>query len=116
MKFIHARRYLFTFITLAVLGWLFVIPSTSESQQATTPRKLLERSAPVYPPLARSMALQGSVKVNALVAPDGTVRTVEIKGGHPVLAQAAANTVRRWRWEPASHETHELVEVKFSPE
>lgn len=62
------------------------------------------------------MALQGVVKVDALVAPDGTVKSVEIKGGHPVLAQAAANTVRRWKWEPALRESHELVEVRFSPE
>jgi len=62
------------------------------------------------------MALQGVVKVDALVAPDGTVKSIEVKGGHPVLAQAAANTVRRWKWEPAPHESHELVEVRFSPE
>jgi TonB family protein len=62
------------------------------------------------------MALQGTVKVEALVAPDGSVKTVDIKGGHPVLAQAAVNTVRRWRWEPAARESHEVVEVKFSPE
>ncbi len=43
------------------------------------------------------MALQGTVKVEALVAPDGSVKTVDIKGGHPVLAQAAVNTVRHWR-------------------
>lgn len=86
------------------------------SQQAGPVRKLIGRTAAQYPDLARSMALQGVVKVDALVAPDGTVKSVEIKGGHPVLAQAAANTVRRWKWEPASRESHELVEVKFSPE
>jgi TonB family protein len=62
------------------------------------------------------MALQGVVRVEALVAVDGSVKDVAIKGGHPVLAQAAVNTVRRWRWEPASHESHEIVELKFSPE
>jgi hypothetical protein len=41
---------------------------------------------------------------------------MQIKGGHPVLAQAAVNSVRRWKWEPAAHETHETVEVKFTPE
>jgi outer membrane biosynthesis protein TonB len=61
------------------------------------------------------MALTGVVKVDALVATDGTVKTVDIKGGHPVLAQAAANTVRQWKWEPAPHESHELVEVRFAP-
>jgi TonB family protein len=86
------------------------------SQQSAPVRKLIGRTAAQYPELARSMALQGVVKVDALVAPDGTVKSVEIKGGHPVLAQAAANTVRRWKWETAPHESHELVEVRFSPE
>jgi len=36
------------------------------------------------------MALQGIVKVEVLVEPDGRVAAVDIKGGHPVLAQAAA--------------------------
>jgi outer membrane biosynthesis protein TonB len=51
-----------------------------------------------------------------VVASDGSVKAVDVRGGHPVLAQAAASAVRRWRWEPATRETHELVEVKFSPE
>ena len=77
-------------------------------------RKVLEHMPPPYPALARSMALEGMVKVVVVVQPDGGVKAVEIKGGHPVLAQAAANAVRRWRWEPATHESRELVEVKFS--
>jgi TonB family protein len=88
----------------------------SMSAQQAGVRKLVLQMAPAYPELARSMALQGTVKVEALVAADGSVKSVEIKGGHPVLAQAAVNTVRRWRWEPGAHESHEVVEVKFSPE
>jgi TonB family protein len=61
------------------------------------------------------MALEGVVKVDTLVAPDGSVKSVEVKGGHPVLTQAALNAVRRWRWEPAAHESHEVVEIKFTP-
>jgi len=62
------------------------------------------------------MALEGVVKVEALVAADGSVKGVDVKGGHPVLAQAAMNAVRRWRWEAAARESHEVVELKFSPE
>ncbi len=86
------------------------------AQQGGAPRKMVEKTAAPYPPLARSMALQGTVKVEAVVAPDGSVKSVDIKGGHPVLAQAAANAVRHWKWEAAARETRESVEVKFSPE
>jgi TonB family protein len=88
----------------------------SAQQESANKRKLTERITPPYPALARNMALEGVVRVEALVAADGSVKTVAIKGGHPVLAQAAVNAVRRWRWEPAAHETREAVEVKFSPE
>jgi len=101
--------------TLLLAALLLLVPIHSQSQEAGK-RKLVSQTAPAYPALARSMALQGIVKVDALVAPDGSVKSVDIKGGHPVLAQAAVNTVRRWRWESASHESHESVEVKFAPE
>ena len=60
------------------------------------------------------MNMQGSVKAEVLVAPNGTVKTVEIRGGHPLFVQSAQNALREWKCEPASHETHETVELKFS--
>ena len=87
----------------------------SQSQDSASKRRIVIHSEPAYPALARSMALQGVAKVEALVASDGSVKEVAIKGGHPVLAQAAMNTVRHWKWEPTSHESHEIVEVKFTP-
>jgi len=92
-----------------------LVPLHSVSQEASTKRKLLDHSAPAYPALARNLAIEGIVKLDALVAPDGTIKSMEVKGGHPVLAQAALNTVRNWRWEPAPRETHEILEIKFAP-
>ena len=94
---------------------VFLFP-TVWAQQNTSSRKVMERTAAPYPPLARSMALSGTVRVEALVSPDGSVKSVEIKGGHPVLAQTAANAVRQWKWESAPRESREIVEIKFSPE
>lgn len=88
----------------------------SRAQEAAGRRKLLDHVAPAYPALARSMGIEGVVRVDALVAPDGSVKAIDVKGGHPVLAQAAANAVRQWRWEPSAHESHELIQVKFTPE
>ena len=100
---------------LLLAAWLFQIPSSLPAQESNAKRRLVQQSTPAYPALAHSMALQGVVKIEAVVASDGSVKEVAVKGGHPVLAQAAANAVRHWRWEPAGHESHEVVEVKFSP-
>jgi TonB family protein len=103
---------------LAVLCSLFISVSASSQSQAdsTTKRRVVQRTAPVYPALARSMALSGVVRLEVLVSPDGSAKTVGVKGGHPVLTQAVVNAVHNWKWEPAAHESRELVEVKFSPE
>lgn len=99
-------------VLAAVLSLVGVSPQAQESGG----RRLLSRAAPAYPELARRMSLHGVVKVDALVAPDGTVKAAEVKGGHPVLAPAALDAVRRWKWESAPHESHQVVEVKFPPE
>jgi hypothetical protein len=44
------------------------------------------------------------------------VKSVEIKGGHPVLAKSAENAVFKRKGESAARETRELVEIKFNPE
>lgn len=61
------------------------------------------------------MNIQGSVKVEVVVAANGTVKSVAIKGGHPLLAQAAQNAIREWKWEPSPRETVEPIEIKFRP-
>ena len=65
--------------------------------------------------MARTMNLKGNVKVEVVVGPSGTVKSVEIKGGHPALAKSAENAVFKWKWESAARETRELVEIKFNP-
>lgn len=99
---------------LVLAAMMFLHPVHSHTQGAA--RKLVNRTAPAYPSLARNLALEGVVKVDALVNADGSVKTVDVRGGHPVLAQAAAKAVLNWKWESASRESHELVEVRFAPE
>ncbi len=91
------------------------VPTHSRAQDSSTEssRKIVNKVAPVYPDLARKMAIRGVVRVEVVVAPNGSVKSVQIKGGHPVLAQAAQTAVSKWKWEPASHETTLVVEVKF---
>jgi outer membrane biosynthesis protein TonB len=43
------------------------------------------------------------------------VKSSKVVGGHPVLAPAALDAVRKWRFEPASTESEGVVEFKFDP-
>jgi TonB family protein len=95
---------------------LMLVPGyTSAQEPSPGGRKLVSKVVPQYPTLARTMKLQGVVRADVLVAPNGTVKLVEVRGGHPLLAQAAQTALREWKWEPAPRETHESVELRFNP-
>jgi len=106
-------------VLVVLLAAIFAVlaPIPSRAQEATEgARKILVKTPPVYPTLARSMNIHGIVKVEALVLPNGTVKSVEVKGGHPLLTQSAVTAVGHWKFEPASHETREPIEIKFEPQ
>ncbi len=84
-------------------------------QGANDARKIVSRVTPQYPQMARTMNLAGNVKAEAVVEPNGAVKSVEVKGGHPLLVRAAQDAIYKWRWVPAAHETREPIEVKFEP-
>ncbi len=101
---------------VVLLSFVTFAPRHAAAQEASAGlRKVVVNVQPQYPSLARPMRIEGSVRVEVVVAPNGTVKSAEVKGGHPLLAQAAQNAVRQWKWEPAAHETHESVEFKFIP-
>ena len=85
----------------------------SAQQSSEVPRKILVQTSPVYPTLARSMNIHGTVKLQAEVAPNGTVKKVDIVGGHPLLTQSAVTAVGHWKFEPGPKETKESIEIKF---
>jgi len=86
------------------------------AQDSTAGRKILRRTMPIYPPIARQMNLAGTVKLIAIVSPDGKVKSVEAVGGSPVLIQAAKSAIEQWKYAPASADSHEMVELHFNPD
>jgi TonB family protein len=78
-------------------------------------RRIERTVLPDYPEIAERMKLTGTVQVKALVKPDGTVKEVEILGGHPLLAEALVRAVKQWKYQPGSKETTEIVKYAFGP-
>jgi len=60
------------------------------------------------------MNLGGTVKVLAVVAADGNVKSVEPVGGSPVLIKAAQDAVAKWKFAPGA-ESKEPIELHFTP-
>ena len=56
--------------------------------------------APKYPPEAGQARIEGTVVLLAVIGKDGTVEDVRVERGLPVLAQAAIEAVKQWRYRP----------------
>jgi TonB family protein len=92
-----------------------VFMAAAQNAPAATPsaRKVISRVAPVCPELARRMHIQGVVKLEAIVKPNGSVKATRVLGGNPVLVEAATDAVSKWKFETGSNETTEVVQLSF---
>jgi protein TonB len=61
---------------------------------------LARQVRPQYPPLARQARIQGTVKLTAVIAKDGSIQELEVMSGHPLLVPAAMQAVRQWQYKP----------------
>ena len=62
--------------------------------------ELAHRVEPVYPRIAILTHQEGRVQLHAIIAKDGSIRSLEVMSGHPLLAEAAMDAVRQWRYHP----------------
>ncbi|MBI1788802.1 MAG: energy transducer TonB [Acidobacteria bacterium] len=62
--------------------------------------KLISQPKPVYPPLARAARISGTVRLEAVIGKDGLIQDLRLVSGHHLLAPAAREAVRQWRYEP----------------
>ena len=61
---------------------------------------LLRRVDPIYPGPAKSVRVQGTVILAAVIGTDGSVQKLQVVSGHPMLVQSAINAVSQWRYRP----------------
>ena len=73
--------------------------------------QLLIRIEPVYPRIAIITHTEGEVRLHAIIAKDGNIRSLSVTSGVPILARAAIDAVRQWRYKPY-YLNGEAVEVE----
>jgi protein TonB len=61
---------------------------------------LIHKVQPAYPALARTARIQGVVVLEAVISKQGTIENLKVLAGHPMLALAAREAVRQWRYRP----------------
>jgi len=94
-------------------------PVAAPATNAAERERLAEAIPPSYPALAQHMNVQGSVVLQALIAADGTVQNLYKLSGPAILASAAQQAVRDWKFKPVFQngmavETKATITVNFS--
>ena len=87
-------------------------PSRARAQSEEK-RPVKHLVTPVMPELGKKLNLSGTVRIEVVIAPDGSVKRTRVVGGHPVLAAEAEHAAQKSTFEPASHETTETIDFKF---
>ena len=107
-KYLSARRggaFLLMLFALICLG----LPSRAEE------RKVQKRVPPVYPELARRMHITGVVRISVTVAADGSVTEVKTISGNKMLALAAEEAVKKWKFVTGDSQSTVNIDVNFDP-
>jgi TonB family protein len=107
-SFRRAGVRLFQAAALALVAAMAMNATAAES------RTVKSRVAPVYPEIAKRLKIAGIVMVEATVDPEGKVVDAKAISGNRILAPAAEDAVRKWRFAPAPQKSTEEVEVNFA--
>ena len=91
-----------------------IVTAQSAAASALSARKITSRATANYPDLAKKMHVHGTVRVEAIVRSNGSVKSTRILGGNPVLVDAALEAVAKWKFETAQSESTEVVQIIFS--
>ncbi len=75
-------------------------PQRVRVSQGVTQGLLIHKVQPSYPPLARQARIQGQVVLQAVISKDGAIEGLKLISGHPMLAPAAIDAVKQWRYKP----------------
>jgi TonB family protein len=100
-------------VTLAALGWWEwqrswnelerrspVVESELRVSSETMDKRIVAKVDPVYPEAARNAGTEGRVELDAVIAPDGSVKRLRPVSGPDLLVRSATEAVQSWKFEP----------------
>jgi len=88
---------------------------SDEAPAARIPRKLVRKVEPTYPQDLKRRSIGGVVKLDLKISANGSVEKISVMGGNPILADSAAQAVKKWQYAPASTASSMLLNVEFDP-
>lgn len=76
------------------------IPKRLVVSQGVSLGMVQSKIEPIYPIIARKARVQGTVTLRAIISTHGTIESLQVVDGHPMLVAAAMDAVRQWRYKP----------------
>jgi protein TonB len=61
---------------------------------------ILQKTLPIYPPIAKAAGVSGTVVLAATISKAGTIENLRVVSGQPILQRAALDAVETWRYKP----------------
>lgn len=99
-----------------MVPFLLAHPSHAQTSESDRPgRKLVYKVDPDYPWDLKRAHIGGVVRMVVIVNPRGSVDSISVIGGNPVLVETAQRAVKRWKYAPADSESIIHVNVDFNP-
>lgn len=105
------RRACFRLVNIPILMCILALAMHATAAEN---RAIKSRVAPVYPEVAKRLKIAGVVMVEATVDADGLVTDVKTISGNRMLATAAEDAVRKWRFIPGPAKSTEEVAITFA--
>jgi len=76
------------------------VPKRVRISQGVAAALVADKVQPEYPPDAREQHIQGNVLLQVIIGKEGSVENIELISGHPLLAPAAIDAVKQWKYRP----------------
>jgi len=92
-----------TLLTLAGIGVLLISPLAVAAERVppnTALAALVAKVTPEIPALARQLKLSGVVEMDVTINEEGSVESVNVLRGNPILSKAAEDTMKKWKFKP----------------
>lgn len=96
-----AGMLILTWAGLTQISHTFDRRVQADLAQTDSKVKLIRSVQPVYPPLAKQNQVQGTVRLDVTVSPEGRVRELRLLDGNPMLVDAAMQAAGQWFYRPA---------------
>lgn len=76
------------------------LPKATPISAGVAAGMLIYKNEPVYPPIARAARVSGTVVLKTTISKDGSIESLEVLSGPPMLQGAALDAVKTWRYRP----------------